>query len=68
MLRYRLKKGQEGFQVVDGPLAGRKFEKGKTYVDADFKGLATADQQRMEVVPEPVAEAAETSAKGGAKK
>jgi len=28
---YKLKKGFENFQVVDGPFAGRKFEKGKEY-------------------------------------
>lgn len=28
---YRLKKGQESFQVVDGPAAGRKFERGVEY-------------------------------------
>ncbi len=31
MKQYRLKKGQESFQVVDGPLAGRKYLKGQVY-------------------------------------
>ena len=30
---HRLKKGIERFQVVDGPFAGRKFEKGKEYAE-----------------------------------
>ena len=30
---YKLKKGIESFQVVDGPFAGRKFEKGKEYAE-----------------------------------
>lgn len=30
-MRYRLKKGVEAFQIVDGPFAGRKYERGKTY-------------------------------------
>lgn len=28
---YRLKNGQEGFEVVDGPDAGKSFRRGKTY-------------------------------------
>ena len=28
---YRLKPGIESFQVVDGPMAGRKFKKGVEY-------------------------------------
>lgn len=31
MTQYRLKKGIENFQVVDGPFAGRKFVRGKVY-------------------------------------
>ena len=31
MTHYRLKKGVENFQVVDGPFAGRKFVRGKIY-------------------------------------
>jgi hypothetical protein len=31
---YRLKKGVESFEIVDGPQAGLKFERGKTYSQA----------------------------------
>lgn len=30
MTKYRLKSGPN-FEMTDGPLAGRKFERGKTY-------------------------------------
>ena len=30
---YKLKKGQPGFEVVDGPMKGKKFEPGKVYKD-----------------------------------
>lgn len=33
MKQYRLKNGQENFDVVDGPHAGKKYEKGKVYTD-----------------------------------
>lgn len=33
MKEYRLKKGMESFQVVDGPMAGRKFLKGEVYTE-----------------------------------
>lgn len=28
---YKLKPGQETIEIVDGPMAGKKFERGKTY-------------------------------------
>ena len=28
---YKLKKGIENFQIVDGPFAGRKYKRGKVY-------------------------------------
>jgi len=31
MTQYKLKKGIENFDVVDGPFAGRKFVRGKVY-------------------------------------
>lgn len=30
---YRLKKGVESFEVVDGKYAGRKYKRGKPYAD-----------------------------------
>lgn len=31
--RYQLKPGQESFEVVDGPMAGRRFVAGKRYAE-----------------------------------
>jgi hypothetical protein len=31
MTMYRLKKGQESFQVMSGPMAGKTFNRGKMY-------------------------------------
>lgn len=47
-----MKKGREGFQVVDGPLAGRKFRPGRTYSDDQLAGMATADLAKFETVKE----------------
>ena len=33
MTQYKLKKGIENFQVVDGAFAGRKFVRGKAYTE-----------------------------------
>lgn len=30
-MMYQLKPGQEAFEVVDGPFAGKKYEKGVSY-------------------------------------
>jgi len=30
-MAYKLKKNEPAFEVVDGPLAGRKFEHGRVY-------------------------------------
>jgi hypothetical protein len=30
---YKLKKGREAFEVVDGPMAGRRFVPGKKYAE-----------------------------------
>lgn len=58
--RYRLKKGVEAFEMVDGPLAGRKYEKGKGY-------LAIPDElkNRFELIakPKPAAKKAATKTK-----
>lgn len=35
-MAYKLKKGIESFQVVDGAFAGRKFAKDKEYSDAEI--------------------------------
>lgn len=31
--KYRLRPGQETIEIVDGPMAGRRYEKGKTYAE-----------------------------------
>lgn len=56
MKQYRLKKGQESFQVVDGPLAGRKFLKGQVYAE-----IPPGEKGRFEEIrpkPFPVSETA----------
>jgi len=45
MKKYRLKKGQEAFQIVDGPDARMKFEKGRTYTK-----IPKAEARRFEEV------------------
>jgi hypothetical protein len=47
---YRLKKGQESFEVVDGPGAGLKFLRGKVY---DGKTIPKTESWRFEPVPKP---------------
>jgi len=53
--KYRLKRGQESFQVVDGPLAGRKFERGKEYREDE---IPPEEEQRFEAVKPPAPAAA----------
>lgn len=49
---FRLKKGIESFQVVDGPFAGRKFLKGKEYAEVPdgergkFRKTVTSDKKK----------------------
>lgn len=31
---YRLKKNEPNFEIVDGPMAGRRYEHGKSYTKA----------------------------------
>lgn len=45
---YRLKNGQETFEIVDGPDAGKRFERGRTY-DA----VPGAEKHRFELAPGP---------------
>jgi len=52
-MSYRLKPGQEAFEVVDGPDAGKKYVKGRAY-----DTVPAADKHRFERVPGP-----DTSAK-----
>jgi hypothetical protein len=47
---YRLKPGQEAFDVVDGPAAGLKFLRGKAY---DGKTIPKTEAWRFEPVPQP---------------
>jgi hypothetical protein len=42
---YRLKKGQESFEVVDGPAAGMKFKRGREY-----DTIPTGEKHRFEIV------------------
>ena len=57
---YRLKKGIEKFQVVDGPFAGRKFEAGKAYDE-----IPAGKAKKFEKIPAPAAgETGQESKKG----
>jgi len=47
---YRLKPGQESFEVVDGPGAGLKFLRGKVY---ESKTIPKTETWRFEKVPAP---------------
>lgn len=42
---YRLKPGQEAFEVVDGAYAGRKFEKNTIYDDIPSNEAARFDTE-----------------------
>lgn len=50
MKTYTLKPGQESIEIVDGPFAGRQYEKGRVYAENDipeserhrFAGIADA--------------------------
>lgn len=45
-MKYRLKQGQESFQVVDGPYAGKTFDRGKPYTD-----IPPEEKRRFEKIP-----------------
>ncbi|MDH5524444.1 MAG: hypothetical protein OEY01_10700 [Desulfobulbaceae bacterium] len=63
-MKCRLKKGQERFQVVDGPLAGRSYKPGVEYDETE---IPAGDRKKFEKVPEH-AKAAPTATKKGANK
>lgn len=45
MPKYQLKANQSDFEVVDGPLAGRKFQAGQVYTE-----IPEVDQGRFEKI------------------
>lgn len=45
MTDYRLKPGAESFDVVDGPLAGRRYRKSETYTE-----IPPSEKHRFEPV------------------
>ena len=45
---WRLKNGEESFQVVDGPFAGRRFGKG-----CEYEEIPEQERRRFERVPSP---------------
>jgi len=47
---YRLKKGQEAFELVDGPMAGRKFVPGRSYEE-----IPAQEKRRFEKISKPAA-------------
>lgn len=50
-MKYRMKRGQEAIEVVDGPLAGKRFAPGREYDQ-----VPEADRHRFEEVPQVAAE------------
>jgi len=56
MADYKLKPGQEKFQVVDGPYAGRKYQPGVTYTD-----IPPEEAHRFAKVVPPVTKKAKTT-------
>lgn len=49
-MKYKLKKGVESFEVVDGPMAGRKFLRGKVYKEipsGEAKKFEKIEEQKM---------------------
>jgi len=54
---YQLKKGQPGFEVVDGPMKGRKFEPGKRSPEVPprevgrFEKIKTAAKAQAQPAP-----------------
>lgn len=61
---YRLKKNTEAFQVVDGTFAGRKYEHGKDYADAD---IPPQEIGRFEKMPDMAIQSPEKK-EGGSRK
>jgi len=46
---FKLKKGQETFQVVDGPNTGKTYERGREY-----ESIPAGEENRFEKVLKPV--------------
>lgn len=55
---FKLKKGQESFQVVDGPDAGKTFRRGVAY-----DHIPTGEERRFEPVSAPKASPVKTKTK-----
>ena len=56
MTQYKLKKGIENFQVVDGAFAGRKFVRGKVYGEVPAEEKKKFDEIKPAVISEKKAE------------
>ena len=62
---YRLKENTEAFQVVDGAFAGRRYEHGKIYADAD---IPPQERQKFEIVDEKNQGQSPEKKEGGSRK
>jgi hypothetical protein len=60
----RLKKGQEAFEIVDGPDAGLKFERNKTYDQAPLGYEDRFEKVAQVEVPDPAPAVKPKSRKG----
>ena len=49
MNTFILKPGQEAFEIVDGACAGKKFERGREYDEADIPASLKARFVKVEV-------------------
>ena len=52
MSKYKLKPGFEAFDVVDGPLAGRKFKRGVLYSEIPENEASKFEEVQEEIKPE----------------
>lgn len=62
MKTYQLKPGIPAFEVVDGPLAGRRYVPGRQYPEADVPG---GDRAKFKEVKPKASAKAKTKDKGG---
>jgi hypothetical protein len=53
-MSYKLKIGQEAFEPVEGPFAGRKFVPGKTYGEIPPEEARRFEEIRAAAKPKPV--------------
>jgi hypothetical protein len=53
---HRLKSNEENFQVVDGPFAGRQYQRGMTY---QFEDIPPNEMRRFEKIEDKTTDGGE---------